>query len=1106
MRRDRQLHLLTALLALACAVPCGAQFSSNITGVVQDASGAVVPGVKVTLVNVGTKVERATETAASGVYRFSSLAPGNYEVIADAAGFQPQRIAVALLTAQTADVPFRLEIQQATERIEITSEAPVLATSDSRTQATIETATLNDLPLPSRNMLGLSAVAPGVTGYGSVGGGAPGDAPDNFSTETTIDSSGNGRNSSGNHYSIDGLNVTSNIIQGVTNLAPNPDSVQEVAIQTNTFSVENGVSSSIQVAVTTKSGTNSLRGTGSYYFTNQDMWARTVFAAGREPFKRHLFNGTLGGPVFIPKVYDGRNKTFFFGSFEALRSNVSASDTVRTFESPDFVRWAQQRFPDSIGTKVLTDRPVEGLVTTRVAQTAATVFGTGANGCGTTATYGIPCDMPMIMEGTAKPAPFRNALQFNIRADQYLNNGNDRLYFNYYDTTLDTEAVNFRRGFSTVNDNLSHAVQANWTHTFSPAVLNEFSFGWIKVLGNSGLDPSIPQYIPDISVDGMNQGIAPPWGPATFIQNNYNWRNVVSVIKGSHSLKFGFQAWSGNDDALFNGVNGRTSFRFLNLLELVTDDPFSQGGPQIDPLTGREGPGGYEHRMSTFGFFVQDEWKVKPNLTLSLGVRWDDYGNITRNRDKGVPLGNAVLPARFKDLDSPAAINAAFAQARFVDVDSGVYDGRITNVWSPRVGFAWDPTRNGEWALRGGFGLYHDWIPLGEANRIRGNPPGLLRLALTRGDPTPPVFSLGTSSEFPFGWTLPQLPAYGVNEYGGLEGIRSSTGALDRYLRPSDTYIWNIGVERKLGEFVAGAMYSGSKTTGGIIGTDFNRFAGDLLDGSFDRLHSSFGTIFFESNLNEITYNAMILSLRSRWRGANFQSSYTFSKTEDFGQAGSRVNRDPGYATPSQHNLEQFKAAADWDFRHRFSLSGVFDLPGPKSGALRMPLGGWQLSTLWMVQSGPPFNVISTAPFRPVRDADGKVTGLLPNSGDFNADGVNWDIPNMPSTDFTGSHSRQQYLNGLFRVSDFPLPTPGTLGNLPRMYYRGPGMINGDVGVLKRFPLTEQVNLQLRFEFFNVLNRVNLRNVTGDMNNSNFGRSTSQFRPRVIQLGARLSF
>ncbi len=1088
-----------------------AQFGSSIQGTVADQSGAVVPGARVTLIDQATGIERTTESGASGAYRFPSLGAGEYELRFEAEGFAITVIPVDLLTNQIGEINAQLDVQAAAERVVVTAQAPVLDTADSRVQATIEEEALDDLPFGSRNMLGLAAVAPGVTGYGLLAGGTATGPPDNFNTEVAIEASGNGRNSSGNLYTLDGLNMTSNIIQGRPNVTPNVESVEEVSIQTNTFSVEQTNASSIQVAITTKSGSNEFHGTGSYFFTNQGLTARTVFSPGdKQKFKKNIMNGTIGGP-FV------KNKTFFFGSFEGLRSEQSLADQVRTFESREFVNWAQENFPSSLGTQFLAERPPVDAIVSGDSRSAEDVFGRGQSGCESVATRFIPCSLPLINEGRFVSSPFRNGNQFNARLDQYFNDSADRVYFNFYKMKYFIETQVNRRGFSTTDDGNMNAFQGSWTHTFSPTVLNEFGFGWGYVDGWRGFNEStdggpIPVDIPGISVQGQSLGISPAWGPAVFIQNNFNWRNVVTVLKGNHSLKFGVSGWWGDDDARFNDTYGRISLGFNNLVDLVTDQPFSQNGPWIDPLTGVEGPGGYEHLLNTWGFFVQDEWRVTQRLTVTMGVRWDDFGNITRNKEKGVPLGNVFLPQRFSTLGSPSDIDAAFADAAVRFTDEGIYAGRVTNNISPRGGFAWDPTGKGSWTIRGGVGLYHDWIPLGEANRVRGNPPGLISLTARRDDPsTPdPIFSRAQRLSFPYGWVLPQFPVRELDERGGLRGARAGVGAIDRYIEASDTYNYNIGVETRLpGDMVFGAMYSGSKTTGGLVGSDFNRFAGDLLDGSFDRLNPSFGRIYYERNANAVDYNAMIISFRGRL-GANgsFQSSYTLSETEDLGQAGSRVNRDPGNATPSQHNLERFRAPADWDFRNRFSFSGLYQFATPEGlGPFgKHVLGGWEFGSIAILQSGPPYNVLSTAPFQPQLDASGAVVGLMPGSGDYNADGVNFDFPNAPSGGVSGTPGRQQFLSGVFSRDDFPLPSPGSLGNLPRHSFRGPGMINIDFSLIKNNQLTEKVDLQLRFEFFNVLNRVNLRNVNGNLASSVFGRVTSTFPARQIQLGARLAF
>ncbi|MGI9070580.1 MAG: carboxypeptidase-like regulatory domain-containing protein [Bryobacteraceae bacterium] len=206
----------------------------------QDQSGAVLPKATVRLKNTSTGVEVTTVSGESGTYRFSSLAPGTYEVTAEAAGFQAAKSTISVFKAQTAAVNLSLAVAGAGTQVSVTSETLAIATDDSRTQMTVRTQQLQDLPVQGRNFLSLVGVAPGVTGHGAVGGGAPGDAPDNFSTEKTVDASGNGRNRSGNEFTLDGLNITSNILQGTANLSPNPDSIQEMAVQTNTFNVEHG--------------------------------------------------------------------------------------------------------------------------------------------------------------------------------------------------------------------------------------------------------------------------------------------------------------------------------------------------------------------------------------------------------------------------------------------------------------------------------------------------------------------------------------------------------------------------------------------------------------------------------------------------------------------------------------------------------------------------------------------------------------------------------------------------------------------------------------------------------------------------------------------------
>jgi hypothetical protein len=244
-----------------------AQFSGDLQGAVEDSSGAAVPSAVVTLTSVDTKVDHVTHADASGIYRFASLAPGNYKLSVTATGFSPSETSLVLSTNETRNVPFTLSVGQVATQVQVTATQPLLDTSDSRNQLTLDTNALGSLPLAARNPLALITLAPGVTGLGS-------GTATNFNPENSVDASANGRGANGNLYVVDGLDVTSSIRPGVINLTPNADTVQEVNVQTNTYTVDYGRASSIQTVITTRSGTDAYHGFASEYYTYQGLYAR----------------------------------------------------------------------------------------------------------------------------------------------------------------------------------------------------------------------------------------------------------------------------------------------------------------------------------------------------------------------------------------------------------------------------------------------------------------------------------------------------------------------------------------------------------------------------------------------------------------------------------------------------------------------------------------------------------------------------------------------------------------------------------------------------------------------------------------------------------------
>jgi Carboxypeptidase regulatory-like domain/TonB dependent receptor len=1122
----RSLRLLSFLFLVLFTLPIYAQYSSNIQGVVSDPAGAAINGASVELRNTDNGVTAAITTSESGNYRFSSLPPGSYVLSAEAKGFRKVESSFTLNTSETKGVNLALPLASTQQTITVEVTPPTVDTDDSRLQATLSADTVRDLPSANRNLWDILAVTPGVVGVGTrLAGEAPGGLPDNFGTQTP-QISANGRSYTGNLVMVDGMNVTSPVQNGNIILAPIPDAVQEATLQTNSWDGENNLGSSILIQVTTKSGTNQFHGTGSLFFANQDLQARPDFVSGPvEPYGRKDLVGTLGGPI-------RKGKTFFFADFEKLWSTVPGATGQQLFEDPQFVQWAQQNYPNTVGTQILAGWPASNLFGGTVAQTAATALPPGL--CGTAGAP--PCNLPMVDSGSFNASAYYNALQYNFRLDNYFTE-KDRLYLSYYNDSFDQQQKSPRPLLGALDIMRNRYGQIDFTHTFSSSLLWESSFAFASVGGANGQDANLA--VPNVSVAGGLTGFAVGggWGPGEFRGPMYNWRSVLSAVHGKHTLKFGYDGARGIEHGDFTPANIRPGFTFNNLLALVQDSVFQESVGAYNPLTGQAGTVQFGGQENPFGFFAQDDWKVKSNLSVTLSMRWDDYTNHT-------PWGNSGFQFSALNLGTAGTFNQQVAEAS-VGVVPAVFANSMKNLFSPRIGFAWDPTKQGTWAVRGGVGVYHDWIAMGQTiDQTRNNPPGVLSETFTNvapnGQPLGNYFSVAPSGSYPWGFVLPTIPSGSLNSQGGITGIPTNVDSLDRNMKAPLAVNYVIGVEHQLpGQLVAGANYSGSRSFNALTGADVNRVPGDVsFSGSagslveqFNRPNSSFGAITYVNNANQATYNAMILSLRGRagHRG-NFQASYTLSHAKDYPEANTRFDQDGqngGANIPDQNAYFNYYGDANYDVRQRVSFSGVYTLPGMKSGIGRIFTDGWEVSSIIAFQTGTPFWVIDNRPLDVMCNQGGTPTPcssavagspvitpniLAPDSGDYNMDGVNYDIPMAASQNFTGGHSRSAYINGLFTTADFAQPTQGTQGNEPRNIYRNPGMVQVDASVFKNNHLHwlgEQGNLQLRFDFLNVFNHGNLGGVDPNMADGTFGKVTSTLNPfdaRKIELGLRISF
>jgi len=1103
-----------------------AQFTGSIQGVVRDETGAAVAHAKITLINVATQVTSAAASDEAGNYRFVSLAPGAYKIKAEAPGFAESDADVNLLTEQNLNVPLPLKVGASTTAVTVTAEAPIVDTADHRNELTLENATVAQLPIPGRNLVTLTTLAPGVSGLGTMGGGQPGKAGtpgsgvDNYSTETQVDASANGQGQMSNMYVIDGLDVTSGIRQGVLNLTPNPESIQETSVQVNTYSAEYSRATGVQEVMTTKSGTDTFHGSAADWYYYQNMFATTHFSGPKYlAFHGNNMSFSIGGPI-IP-----HHQLFFFFAVEPLRSSL-ATNSLITFADPQFISFAQQQYPNTVGTHVLSTYLPTNVNNVSVQSTASAIAG-----CGTPATNNLPCTLPVVDQGNFSAPQVRNGTQYFVRADKYFKS--DRIYGSFYRTVLTYGAASAIPAFSALNNNWQRAFQVNWTHTFSPTTLNEVIFAANRVegvLGSGAKDYSVPSIaVQGVSTEG-GQAFGVGFAQGDFIQHNYHWRDVLTHVRGAHTLKFGYEGWYGDDVEPFQGPWSQPTFNFNNLLTLAQDAPTSENHVMYDPIAGKPVLWSWDAASRTWGLFAEDTWKARKNLTLTLGLRWDDSGNPW-SKSATTVFGNFFL--------GPGQTSQQQVANGFAKASHNALNHSVNNLLSPRIGLAWDLTGKGETVLRGGFGIFNNWLTQANVQEeFRGSPPGPITPNFTAGTATPPLFVLGTGGKPPFGFTYPALagspicPTLGangcLNSQGGIVGANFGIGAINPNLESPKAAIWSATLEQKIGaNYSASVGYAGSHgynmvgggNQAGIVsyGQDINAFAGDLIQNNSlapTRLNHSFGSIGYTTNDRYSNYESVYFEFKGRFaRSGFFDASYTHSSSKDDASA------YPAEASPSQ-----YYGPSPWDVPNRFSLTLNYQLPGMNGGqgVVGRLTGGWGISGTSVFQSGYPAMVWTTASFQPVCQITGAgapacpspanpAVGFAPGSGDYNADGdtagvggVGLDYPDVAS--YHQGTSKSSFLNGAFSPGQFTQPAFGTQGNERANLFRSPDFFETDLNFYKDTHITERVNLQLRFEIFNIFNRVNLTAFDINQADGTFGKTTAQQLPRNWQFGARVTF
>ena len=658
-------RIRVCLLALACACPgltsaalAAQQQLGTIQGTVTDQTRGVLPGVTITVTNLDTNISRTATSNETGVFRVPSLDPGRYRVAAELQGFKTAtQTDVVLSVGATLGVNFTMAPGTLEESIQVRGIAPDIQTEKADVSAVVEQKKITDLPLVGRNVLSLAALQPGINGIPSTA--------DIFANEQGLGITANGVRDTGNSTTVDGASINNSPWGGTVLLVPNVEAVQEFQVIANNPSAEYGRNSGAMVSVITKGGTNTLSGSLFEFHRDQTLRSRGFFETRKPPFRRNDYGGSVGGPI-------RKDSTFFFFSFEGVRELTPNASNVLV-ETKDLVDWVKANRPNSIAAQLFTKYAPPSYPTTGLRDLGAPL--PGANVWSTTPD-GIP-DIGTISILTNGP---RRGDQYNGRFDQVLRSNKDRLRGTYYFARTQGWYLYSRPQFNHPYPFRDQLLNIQHTTILSHRTLNEATFGFARQDGHADdPTPDAPTLSPGNGVAGFGVEF---WHPIQFTQMNYQARDVITLERGRHEFKTGGELRLGRDGATLHHWE-RPNYSFQSILDFIDDEAFSETRA-VDPATGRSTTAYGKYITNEWGLFFQDNWKARQNLTLNLGLRYDNFGNPKKDQ---LPFNGIILGAG-------STIAEQIANAKVGTVDQ-LFKTDWNN-FAPRLGVSWDPTSSGK--------------------------------------------------------------------------------------------------------------------------------------------------------------------------------------------------------------------------------------------------------------------------------------------------------------------------------------------------------------------------------------------------------------------------
>ncbi|MGH9325897.1 MAG: TonB-dependent receptor domain-containing protein [Terriglobia bacterium] len=1017
----RQILFAAVIVLLSGCLAYSQAVSGTLFGTVRDPSGAVVPGVKIVATNVQTGAVRRTTTSSLGTYQIPGVLAGVYTMRASIRGFKSLiQSGIDVTVGANVSVDFSLSIGQPLQTLRVTGTPPQIETTNATISGVVGATAIRQLPLNGRDWLQLATLQPGVIG-------GVGQTP---TTGSSASSSGRAARGNGEALDISGGRDTENvflidglIVNDYTNAGPGStlgvnlgvDAIQEFSVLSSDYTAQYGFSSGGIVNSVLKSGTNQIHGDAYYFLRNSALDSRNFFDIPNIPeFIRNQFGGSVGGPI-------QKDKTFFFANFESLRQNLGISEASNTLSvaarNGDLTTGPVTVAPNMVpylAAFPLPNGPVTG-------DTALFFFGGKAIG---NEYYTIGkinhnfSDRTMLygsysFDNTANtlPDPYDEKLIGTPSRRQNVILSLDHVF---KPTLLNTARVGVSR---------THAEDADDISAISPnPIVTSTSFGFV---------PGEPAGI--ITVPGTT-GFAGGLGASGADHYNYTAPQAsddLTWIKGRHTVKIGGIVDRIEFDVIAGNVpNGEWDYGSIS--------DFLTSAPALDFTSDFPGANLDRGMRTTYlGTYIQDDYRIRPNLTLNLGVRYEFATPVSEAHNKIANLRNIT--------DASVTIGAPY------------YQNPTTKDFQPRLGVAWDPTGSGKTAIRAGFGMF-DILPL----------PYLFINELPRSVP----FAVEGTVNNPSGDAFPA---------GGLSLLTPSTNRADYVqFNPSRAYVmnWNFSIERQLASTLALTVaYVGS---GGVhepvVFDDFNQVPPSLVTTNASGqlvfptgptspqvVNPNFGRIQSTQWEGQSTYNALEANLAKQFaHGLAFQVAYTWSKSMDEGSA--TFGHDEylnGVDNPWPFDARLQRGVSDYNVPQNLVVNYTWNVPSPasiKSPVPRFLLSGWQLGGVFQAHSGTPFTLT--------------IAGDQANTGTDRSDEQRPNFNAIPGC--TPNAINPGQFDNYVKLQCFSYPAFGTLGNLGRNTLQGPGMTEFDFSLFKNEALfAEKLKVQFRAEFFNVLNNTN---------------------------------